>query len=210
MTSGGKFLGYAGAVAGLVTAMSVPAFAQSTQTTTPPQTQTHTQTQTQPNTPGQPSTATQPCANGTVSGGLGAGTQGVTTTPGTNMGPNTQVQPNQNTSTTPTPQTMNSPANPASSTTAPGTVNGNSAMAGGSNQNCAGTSGTMPPANGGGTFNNGSTANGAQTVNGQPMNALTNNPNGSNWLSKFNRPTAMSHARWHKSRKRTGTPGGGR
>lgn len=57
-----------------------------------------------------------------------------------------------------------------------------------------------------------SPSNGMSTGSGSNMDALNNNPNGSNWLDKFNRPniaTTTEHPKTHRVKRASGGGGGG-
>lgn len=129
-----------------------------------------------------PNSSTQvkcnPNGTGTVTNGPNAETSTTNSAPGT---PVTSNNPNgSGTTTTQTPAL----AKPTASTV-----------------QCAKTEPQQPPAQ--------QNAAPAMPENSAPeMNALTNNPNGSNWLQKFNRPTvAATHKAKHHTKRASG--GGG-
>jgi hypothetical protein len=153
-------------VAGLCAALALPAFAQTTQTTTPT---TTTTTPTTTPTTNVPTKADARC-NNSVAG---------TTTSGTGGSGTAATQPNSTTTTNGTTTTTTS----TNGTTT--TTNTTTTGAAGVNVNCPpGAANPVPPAVAPPSNYN---PNGAM----QNMNALTNNPNGANWLAKFDRPAVI-------------------
>jgi hypothetical protein len=156
-----RILGLASAAA-LLLAVSSPALAQ-TSPSPPAQCTNNTTTNT-------------PAASGTSGGNTGTNTSVNSTTPNTSASP---VQPNTPANTNANPMSSNNPgahATPQNGNVC-GSNNGTNGATPGSSQPTAPA--TMPQSN-------------VNSPANQPrMNALTDNPNGSNWLAKFDRPRVI-------------------
>lgn len=204
-------------VAGLMLGFATPTLAQTTGTP--------------PDKMAVPNSSTQvhcnPNGTGTVTNGANSETSTENTVPGT---PVTSNNPSgQGTTTTQTPTV----AKPTTATTAqcPKTAPaancssvmpppGNSSMPNATTTtNGTTTSTTETTATGttncanNGMMNNGSNAapmnSGGMMNNGTPMNALSNNPNGSDWLAKFNRPMVAATHKTKRMHHKRATGGGG-
>ena len=198
-------------VAGLMLGFATPTLAQNTGTP--------------PTKMAVPNSSTQvhcnPNGTGTVTNGANSETGTENTVPGT---PVTSNNPSgQGTTTTQTPTV----AKPTTATTVqcPKTVPstncssmmpppGNSSMPNSTSSTTSTTTttgtGVAPCTNGTGT--NGSMMNGSSGTmmnNGTPMNALSNNPNGSGWLAKFNRPMIAATHKTKRMHHKRATGGGG-